>query len=122
MQATIDFMRWWYQPEVQLEYAKRGGNPCDKATLSRPDFDDMQPWFRTYKYMLAEGRSRDFWHHPKYAEMLSVQQEAFTSFMTGQTSDPMKVLDYVACKQQSILFEAGTAKEKAPDSCASLSL
>lgn len=122
MQATIDFMRWWYQPDVQLEYAKRGGNPCDKATLSRSDFDDMQPWFRTYKYMLAEGRSRDFWHHPKYAEMLSVQQEAFTSFMTGQTSDPMKVLDYVACKQQSILFEAGTAKEKAPDTCASISL
>ncbi len=122
MQATIDFMRWWYQPDVQLEYAKRGGNPCDKATLSRSDFDDMQPWFRTYKYMLSEGRSRDFWHHPKYAEMLSLQQEAFTSFMTGQTSDPQKVLDYVACKQQSILFQAGTAKEKASAACSSISL
>ena len=46
------------------------------ATLSSPDFDSINPWNRAYKYMLEPGRSRDFWHHPRYAEMLAVNQSA----------------------------------------------
>ncbi|NIA69540.1 extracellular solute-binding protein [Pelagibius litoralis] len=109
MRVAIDFMNWWYQPETTLEFARRGGNPCDKPTLTRSDFDSINPWNQAYKFMLEPGRSRDFWHHPKYAEMLAVQQEAFTSYMTGQTSDPMQALTYAACQQQQILVDAGSA-------------
>jgi multiple sugar transport system substrate-binding protein len=122
MRVAVDFMNWWYQPETALEFAKRGGNPCDKATLSRPDFDTINPWNRAYKYMLEPGRSRDFWHNPKYAEMLALQQEGFTSYMTGQTTDPMQALNYIACGQQQILFEAGYATTQPGDSCASVRL
>ncbi len=122
MAVAIDFLNWWYMPDTQLEFARRGGNPSDKATLTRAGFDDIQPWFRSYKYMLSDNRSRDFWHHPKYAEMLSVQQEAFTSYMTGQTNDPMRALTYAACRQQKILNDAGTSKEQLPAACTSISL
>ncbi|MFN8564579.1 MAG: extracellular solute-binding protein [Anaerolineae bacterium] len=27
MQVAYDFLTWWYLPETQLEFAKRGGNP-----------------------------------------------------------------------------------------------
>jgi len=122
MHVAIDFMKWWYLPETQLEYAKRGGNPCDNATLSKPGFDDIQPWFKAYRYMIASGRSRDFWHDPQYSQMLSIQQEAFTSYMTGQTSDPMKALEYAAWHQQKILHDEGTSKIAPPKSGASISL
>jgi multiple sugar transport system substrate-binding protein len=122
MRVAIDFMNWWYLPETTLEYAKRGGNPCDKATLTRADFDQINPWNRAYKYMLQENRSRDFWHHPKYAEMLAVQQEAFSSYMTGQTADAMQALTYAACNQQQILNDAGTAKTAASRACSTVSL
>jgi multiple sugar transport system substrate-binding protein len=66
--------------------------------------------------MLTDGRSRDFWHHPKYAEMLSLQQEGFSAFMTGQNEDPKAVLDYIACGQQQILADVGDAP-MVPDMC-----
>ncbi len=118
--VAIDFMKWWYLPETALEFAKRGGDPCDKATLSRADFDAMQPWFRTYKYMLQY--SSDFWHDPKYSEMLAVQQEAFTAYATGQINDPQHALDYAACKQQAILFDSGTAEKQPSATCRSIRL
>lgn len=122
MRVAIDFMNWWYLPETALEFAKRGGNPADKATLTSAGFDDINPWNRAYRYMLEPGLSRDFWHNPKYAEMLALQQEGFTSFMTGQSQDPLQVLNYIACGQQQILFEAGFAEEMPSDSCATVRL
>ena len=122
MRVAIDFMNWWYQPDTALEFAKRGGNPCDKATLSRDDFNDINPWNRTFKFMLEDGRSRDFWHDPKYSEMLAIQQEGYSSFVTGQSSDPKAVMDYIACAQQQILNDSGVAKTAPTDACATTSL
>lgn len=121
MRVGIDFLKWWYRPETTLEFARRGGNPCDAATLNDPAFDDINVWNRAYKFMLTEGRSRDFWHHPKYAEMLALQQEGFSAYMTGQNQDAMAVLDYIACGQQQILVDAGAAPD-VPDMCYSVRL
>lgn len=121
MRVGIDFLKWWYQPDTALEFARRGGNPADAATLNDPSFDDINPWNRAYKYMLSEGRSRDFWHHPKYAEMLALQQEGFSAYITGQNEDAKAVLDYIACGQQQILADVGDAPE-VPDMCYSTSL
>ena len=120
MQVAIDFMKWWYLPETSREYLKRGGMPCDKATLSAADFDGIYPWNRTYKYMLQH--SSDFWHDPKYSQMLSVQQEAFTGYMAGQVKDPMHALQYIACKQQAILYDEGVAEKAPTGSCSGVVL
>ena len=120
MTVTIDFLKWWYLPETQLEFAKRGGNPAVKSVLEAKGFDSIQPWYRAYKYMLS--RSRDFWHEAKYSEMLAAQQEAFTAYATGQVADPKVALEWAACEQQKILFEAGRTKIKPPASCANAQL
>ena len=108
MQVAVDFMKWWYSDATQAEFAKRGGNPCVKSALEAPGFEDLQPHFRAFKYMIQENRSRDFWHDPNYAEMLAVQQEAFNGFLTDTVTDPMEALKYVAIKQQGILYDAGS--------------
>jgi len=117
MRVAIDFLKWWYLPETQLEFAKRGGNPCVKAVVEGEGFEDIQPWFRAFKYMLRTDRSRDFWHDPKYSEMLAAQQEGFCGYASGQLDDPKLVLEWIACEQQKILFEAGRSKIAPPDSC-----
>ncbi len=122
MRVAVDFMNWWYLPETALEYSKRGGNPCDKATMGSAAFNGINPWNRAYKYMLEPGTSQDFWHDPKYSEMLSLQQEGFTSYMTGQSKDAKGVLDYIACGQQQILYDAGTAKKEPSGVCGNVSL
>jgi len=122
MRVAIDFLKWWYLPETQLEYARRGGNPTDKATLTSPGFEDIQPWFRAYKYMLKKERARDFWHEPKYSEMLAVQQEGWTAFASGVVKDAMNTLNWIACQQQKILYEAGRSKIAPPDWCQGVEL
>ena len=122
MRVAIDFLKWWYKPEIQLEFARRGGNPTDKATLTSPGFEDINPWNRAYKYMLQSDRARDFWHEPKYSEMLAVQQEGWTAFAAGVVNDAKNTLDWIACEQQKILFEAGRSEVAPPDVCKTIQL
>jgi multiple sugar transport system substrate-binding protein len=122
LQVAIDFMKFWYSEPAQAEFAKRGGNPCVKATLESPDFESLQPHFRAYKYMLQNNRSRDFWHDPNYAEMLAAQQEAFNGYVTGVVGDPMSALKYAACTQQQILFDGGRTSIEPSDACADVTL
>lgn len=122
MRVVVDFLKWWHLPETQLEFARGGGNPSLRATLEMPGFDDIKPWFRAMKYMLKKERTRDFWHDPKYAELLSVQQDAFRAFVTGEIDDPALVLEYIACQQQDILFKSGRSRIAPPETCTNLRL
>jgi len=121
-QVAIDFMKWWYLPETQLEFARRGGNPSVTAVLDDPGFEDIQPHFRAFKYMLREGRSRDFWHDPNYSEMLRAQQEAFSAYLTDVVTDPMAALTYAACVQQGILYDAERTDIEPSGACDDVSL
>ena len=114
MKVAIQFMEWWYMKETQLEFARRAGNPVNAAALNSPGFEDIQPWFKVLKYMLNGERSRDFWHEPTYSEMLSFQQEAFTSYASGNTTDALETLNTVAAEQQRILYEAGRTTTPPP--------
>lgn len=117
MRVAVDFLNWWYLPETQLEFAHRGGNPTDATTLNNPEFDSINPWNPAYRYMLQEKRARDFWHEPNYSEMLALQQEAFTAYAAGETDDAMRVLEWVACQQQDILYSNGRSEIAPPPEC-----
>lgn len=106
MRVAIDYLKWWYMPETQLEFARRGGNPLVKSVLESPGFEEIQPWFPAFKYMMQDGYSKDFWHVPEYAEMLQIQQEGFTSFAAGSDKSVQAAkaaLDDIAKKQQAVL-------------------
>jgi multiple sugar transport system substrate-binding protein len=66
--------------------------------------------------------SSDFWHDPKYSEMLSDQQQAFTGYYTGQIKDPLHALQWTACQQQKILYDEGTAETAPTGKCEGLML
>ena len=121
-QVAIDFMKFWYLPETQLEFSRRGGNSAVTAVLEDPGYDDLQPHFRSYKYMIRENRSKDFWHDPNYAEMLAIQQEAWNGYISDVVPDAKLALDYTACKQQAILYDAGRSDIEPSEGCADISL
>ena len=115
--VAVDFLKWWYLPETQLEFARRGGNPTTEQALTNPEFESLNPWNRAYTYMLQDDRARDFWHEPVYSEMLAAQQEGFTAFTSGQVSDPLNTLTWIACEQQEILNEAGRTDIEPSSEC-----
>jgi multiple sugar transport system substrate-binding protein len=120
--VAVDFLKWWYLPETQdtfiLEY---GGLPWSKEGAANPAYQSI-PYLKPFLYMLEEGRSQDFWHEPDYSQMLAIQQEAFSAYATGQVTDPMKVLEYAAAKQQEILYNAGRSETPPPDGTGALTL
>ena len=120
LQVAIDYMKFWYLPETQLEFSRRGGNTAVEAVLNDPAYEDLQPHFRSYKYMIT--RSRDFWHDPNYAEMLAAQQEAWGAYMTDVIDDPMLALQYTACQQQGILYDAERSEIEPSEACADISI
>lgn len=122
MRVSLDFLKWWYLPETQLEFARRGGNPVLKSVLEMPEFDSINPWNRAYRFMLNENRARDFWHEPNYAEMLAAQQEGWTAFASGQVTDAMNTLNWIACQQQKILFDNGRSEVAPPAECEAITL
>jgi multiple sugar transport system substrate-binding protein len=122
MRVAMDFLNWWYLPETQLEFARRGGNPTVAGTVNDPTFEDINPWNRAYKYMIVPERARDFWHEPNYSEMLSIQQEGFTAYVSGQVEDAVNTLNWIACQQQAILFDNARTEVAPPDECADISL
>lgn len=106
MTVVLDFLNWWYTDEIQLEFARRGGSPLGKNVLNSEGFEELQPWFSAYKYMMLDGNSKDFWHHPAYAELLAIQQEAWSAYMAGEDGSVEKakaVLDDIAAKQDVVM-------------------
>lgn len=122
MRVSIDFLKWWYLPETQLEFAKRGGNPVLKSVMEAPGYEDINPWNRAFKYMLQVDRARDFWHEPNYAEMLAVQQEGWTAYASGQVTDATNTLNWIACQQQKILYDNGRSEVAPPAECDNITL
>lgn len=122
MRVAVDFLNWWYLPETQLEFARRGGNPTVAGSVNDPEFENINPWNRAYKYMIVPENARDFWHEPNYSEMLSVQQEGFTAFVSGQVESAENTLEWIACQQQAILYDNGRTEVAPPESCADVTL
>lgn len=116
MRVCIDFLKWWYTDETQKKFLAKGGLPWSKKGIENPQFEGEPPvWFKPFVAMLEEGRSRDFWHLPEYAELLAIQQEAYSGYASGQFNDAKSVLDSIAAKQQAILFEKGRTQTPVPD-------
>ena len=113
--AAVDFLKWWYLPTTAAAFAKQGGMPCDKTSLTSAGFDELQPWLRTYRYMLS--RSGDFWHDPHFAELLAVQQAGLALYTSGKVASAKQALDLIACRQQQLLFQTGSAERRPGDTC-----
>jgi multiple sugar transport system substrate-binding protein len=117
MRVAIDFLRWWYQPDIQMEYAKCGGCPSDKVTLGSDALDATQVWFQAHKFMMHDALQRDFWHEPTYSALLAEQQEGWHCFVAGDCKDAKAVNEWIACQQQKTQYEAGRTTTPPPDSC-----
>ena len=122
MRVSIDFLKWWYGDKAQTKFLAAGGLPWTKAGVNAPGFESSSVYARAFKEMLGEGKSRDFWHLPEYAELLSIQQAAYNAYASGQVSDPKRVLDFIAASQQAVLLKAGRTKVAVPDALKNITL
>jgi multiple sugar transport system substrate-binding protein len=100
----VDFVKWWLSPEIQTEFARRGGQSGRQSVYSQPDYVEFRPWNRTWAPSL--DWQRDVWHVPTFFELLVQAQEEYDKAITGQQS-AKEALDNIAAFQQEHLTAEG---------------
>ncbi|MBT7636701.1 MAG: extracellular solute-binding protein, partial [Rhodospirillaceae bacterium] len=104
VKEALEVVKWWMSEEVQLDFAKNGGESGLMSVMARPDYNDIRPWNRAHVELLES--QKDVWHVPEYFEMLTQSQEEFDKAITGQKT-AKQAMDAIAQFQQELLTEAG---------------
>lgn len=104
VQEMLHFVKWWLSPDVQAEFAKRGGQSGLKSVYSKSDYVTFRPWNRTWAPAL--DWQKDVWHVPDFFELLVQSQEQFDKAITGQ-QNAKQTMDNIAAFQQRLLKQAG---------------
>ena len=107
VKEAIDFVKWWLSEEIQIKFAKAGGQSGRKSVYGSPDYASFRPWNHAFGPSL--DWQKDVWHIPEFFELLVQQQEEFDKAITGQKT-PKEALDAIATFQQELLTEAGRIK------------
>ena len=100
----VGFVKWWLSPEIQTEFARRGGQSGRQSVYNQPDYVTFRPWNRTWASSL--DWQKDVWHVPSFFELLVQSQEEYDKAITGQQS-AKQTLDNIAAFQQNLLEEEG---------------
>jgi multiple sugar transport system substrate-binding protein len=100
----VDFVKWWLSPEIQTEFAKRGGQSGLQSVYSKDDYATFRPWNHAWGDSL--DWQKDVWHVPSFFELLVQSQEEYDKAITGQQT-AKEALDNIATFQQDLLEEEG---------------
>lgn len=101
---ALDFVKWWLSKEVQVMFAKAGGQSGLRSVHNADDYKTFRPWNHAFGPSL--DWQKDVWHVPEFFELLVQQQEEFDKAITGQKSGK-EALDAIAEFQEELLIEAG---------------
>src|SRR5512134_3941099 len=67
-QASMDFIKWFAQEEIQKEWAKVGGYTCNSNVLASEEFLNNTPYNQAFSESM--NMVKDFWNIPVFGEML----------------------------------------------------
>ncbi|MEO1016835.1 MAG: extracellular solute-binding protein [Pseudomonadota bacterium] len=103
-QEMVDFVKWWLSPEIQHEFANRGGQSGLQSVFTSAEYNGYRPWNHAFGPSL--DWQKDLWHVPEFFELLVQQQEEYDKAITGQQG-AKEALDNIAEFQQDLLLEGG---------------
>jgi multiple sugar transport system substrate-binding protein len=104
-QASLDFIKWFAQEDIQREWAKVGGYTCNKTVLESEEFLNNTPYNRAFAESM--GFVKDFWNIPEYGLFLEVVNRYMHGFLVSGESTAQEVMDNIASESEAILKEYG---------------
>jgi multiple sugar transport system substrate-binding protein len=108
-QASLDFIKWFAQEDVQAQWAEVGGYTCNSNVLESEAFLTNTP----YNPAFADSMTfvKDFWNIPQFGELLEPVQRYLHAYVVGNEGTAKEALDNVALEQFEILVDAGVLEE-----------
>jgi multiple sugar transport system substrate-binding protein len=108
-QASLDFIKWFAQEEVQAKWAALGGYTCNINVLQSEEFLKVAPFNAAFAETMTFVK--DFWNIPAYGELLPVVQSALHNYIVGGQGTAKEALDAVAEEWDQILRDGDYIKE-----------
>jgi multiple sugar transport system substrate-binding protein len=104
-QAALDFIQWFAQEEIQMEWALLGGYTCNINVLQSPEFLEVAP----YNAAFAETMEMvmDYWNIPVFGQLLEITQRELSAFIVGGEGTAEEALTRMAEEHDAILRENG---------------
>ena len=104
-QASLDFIKWFAQEDIQLEWAKLGGYTCNSNVLKSDTFMNATPYNPAFSETMTFVK--DFWNIPTYAALLTPAQNYLSAFVVGGQGTAKEALDNIAAEQTAALKADG---------------
>jgi multiple sugar transport system substrate-binding protein len=107
-QASLDFIKWFAQEDVQARWADLGGYTCNINVLKSEKFLKVAPFNAAFAETMTFVK--DFFNIPVYGELLTVVQAELSNYIIGGKGTAKEALDKVATEWDKILKEGGFQK------------
>jgi multiple sugar transport system substrate-binding protein len=104
-QASLDFIKWFAQEDIQKRWAELGGYTCNINVLSSEEFLNQTPYNAAFAQTMTFVK--DFWNIPEFGQLLEPTQRHLSAAIVAGTEDPQTALDLMAEEHDAILVEAG---------------
>jgi len=104
-QASLDFIEWFAQDDIQAEWAALGGYSCNAAVLATDEFLNATPFNPAFAETMTFVK--DFWNIPEYAELLEITQREFSAFVVEGVGTAEDTMNTIAENHDAILRDAG---------------
>ena len=107
--ASLAFIEWFAQDDIQMEWAALGGYTCNKKALASPEFLAAAPYNAAFAETM--GMVKDFYNIPEYGELLPSAQAALSNYVVGGQGTAQEALDAIAAEHEAIFKTYGYLKE-----------
>ena len=104
-QASLDFIKWFAQEDVQLEWAALGGYTCNANVLESDTFLNATPFNPAFAETMTIVK--DFWNVPVYDPLLQAANREFGGYVVEGQGTAQEAMDRIAAEHTTILKEAG---------------
>ena len=108
--AALDFIKWFAQEEIQMEWALFGGYTCNINVLNSAEFLEVAPFNAAFAETMQ--MVKDYWNIPIFAQLLEVTQRELSGYIVPETVEGTaeEALTRMAEEHDKILRENGFIK------------
>ena len=112
-QASMDFIKWFAQQDVQAKWAELGGYTCNSEVLKSDAFLNANP----YNPAFAETMTfvKDFFNIPPYGQLLEISQRELGKFIVEGQGTAQETMDTIATEYDKILRKPGSSRNSLDD-------
>jgi multiple sugar transport system substrate-binding protein len=104
-QASLDFIKWFAQEDIQTKWAELGGYTCNTNVLETDAFKNATPYNPAFSETMTFVM--DFWNIPTYAALLTPAQNYLSAFVVGGEGTAKEAMDNIAAEQTAALKADG---------------